>query len=399
MAALRWHAAARGDRARARLASGDPAARRAVRVGRCADARRAPGPRAAAPSSTRSGASRSSTSRTTSTRPSTSPTVCSCSAARPGRIVASVDVALPRPREQTETRSSPQFLALRNELHGLIASASVGTIEHGMMSRALLVGVCSLALLAPVAGAGDTQLTKIKVAFLAAEPAALVTYAKHRGMLTKQGIDAEMVPRTDPQVLLAALLSGDVQFSGAHAGAAALLKSRGAPIKVVAAGALYEPKNPTSALVAAKGKTVRRPRDLVGKTILIDGPNTIAHIGVLKWLKRGGVSKDDVKISYVPFPEMLASLSKATVDAAFMPEPFLTQAAQQGLEDRRLPVRRRVLEAVLADVLDRTSRRRREPRRPLPERAPERRRLGEPGPRTTPRARRSSRSTSRSTRR
>ena len=40
----------------------------------------------------------------------------------PGRIVASLAVALPRPREQTETRSSPQFLALRNELHGLIAS-------------------------------------------------------------------------------------------------------------------------------------------------------------------------------------------------------------------------------------------------------------------------------------
>jgi NitT/TauT family transport system ATP-binding protein len=40
----------------------------------------------------------------------------------PGRIVASVDVPMSRPREQTETRSSPQFLSLRNELHGLIAS-------------------------------------------------------------------------------------------------------------------------------------------------------------------------------------------------------------------------------------------------------------------------------------
>ena len=29
---------------------------------------------------------------------------------------------LPRPREQTETRSSPQFLSLRNELHAFIAS-------------------------------------------------------------------------------------------------------------------------------------------------------------------------------------------------------------------------------------------------------------------------------------
>ena len=40
----------------------------------------------------------------------------------PGRIVASVDVPLSRPREQTETRSSPHFLEVRNDLHGLIAS-------------------------------------------------------------------------------------------------------------------------------------------------------------------------------------------------------------------------------------------------------------------------------------
>jgi NitT/TauT family transport system ATP-binding protein len=39
----------------------------------------------------------------------------------PGRIVASVDVPMPRPREQTETRSSPRFLEVRNELHALIS--------------------------------------------------------------------------------------------------------------------------------------------------------------------------------------------------------------------------------------------------------------------------------------
>ena len=107
----------------------------------------------------------------------------------------------------------------------------------------------------------------------------LVTFAKHRGMFTKQGIDAEMAPFSDPQVASAAILSGNVQFSGTHAGAAALLKSRGAPIKIVASGALYDPKNAASALVSGKGRSIKRPRDLVGKTILIDGPNTIAEIG------------------------------------------------------------------------------------------------------------------------
>jgi NitT/TauT family transport system ATP-binding protein len=39
----------------------------------------------------------------------------------PGHIVASIDVGLPRPREQTETRSSPRFLEVRNEIHALIS--------------------------------------------------------------------------------------------------------------------------------------------------------------------------------------------------------------------------------------------------------------------------------------
>jgi len=141
-----------------------------------------------------------------------------------------------------------------------------------------------------------------------------------------------MVPRNDPQLILGALLSGDVQFSGTHAGAALLFKVRGIPVNVVASGALFDPKHPTAALVAGKGKSITRPRDLVGKTILIDSPTTIAHIGVLKWLKRGGVSPDDVTIKFVLFADMLPQLANGQVDAAFLPEPFLTQVRQQGLK-------------------------------------------------------------------
>ena len=46
----------------------------------------------------------------------------------PGRVVASVEVGLPRPREQTPTRSSSRFLAVRNEIHDVISSARQDTI-------------------------------------------------------------------------------------------------------------------------------------------------------------------------------------------------------------------------------------------------------------------------------
>jgi NitT/TauT family transport system ATP-binding protein len=40
----------------------------------------------------------------------------------PGRVIGTVDVGLARPRSQTETRSSPRFLEVRNEIHPLISS-------------------------------------------------------------------------------------------------------------------------------------------------------------------------------------------------------------------------------------------------------------------------------------
>jgi NitT/TauT family transport system ATP-binding protein len=46
----------------------------------------------------------------------------------PGRVVSSIEVELPRPRAQTETRSSSQFLAVRNEIHDVISAHPRSTI-------------------------------------------------------------------------------------------------------------------------------------------------------------------------------------------------------------------------------------------------------------------------------
>jgi NitT/TauT family transport system substrate-binding protein len=116
---------------------------------------------------------------------------------------------------------------------------------------------------------------------------------------------------------------------GFNIGGLAILKSRGAPVRLVAAGALYRRTAPTTALVAAPGQTIRRARDLVGKRIAIDAKNTIAHVGLLRWLKRNGVSSGDVQLVEIPFAQMLGPLTHGDVDAAVLPEPFLTLAKQR----------------------------------------------------------------------
>lgn len=194
----------------------------------------------------------------------------------------------------------------------------------------------ALALLASSAAGGATasadarSLDTVTIAVIPVEPTAQAAYAQARGFFRNEGIDAKIVTLADPNAIAAAILSGSVQFAAFNIGGVALAKSRGFPLTLVAAGALYHPGAPNAALVSAPGKRFVRPRDLVGKRIGIDQQNTIAHLALLKWLKRGGVSESDVELSEYPFAQMLGPLTHRAIDAAVMPEPYLAMVKQKG---------------------------------------------------------------------
>ena len=211
---------------------------------------------------------------------------------------------------------------------------------RGQAKRALTraAGLGVLVSLAVVTNAGaapssESQappLTKVKIAIIAVDATGQVMYARERGFFRKQGIDAEIVVVADGTLTVPAVLSGQAQFAAVPVPTVAILKSNKAPVKAVAAGAVYEPGTTTSVLVAAPGKRVTRARDLVGKRVGVDFLNSIAHIGLLRWLKRGGVSRDDVDITTSPFPQLLGPLLRGEIDAAWLPEPYATLAMDRG---------------------------------------------------------------------
>ena len=116
---VRRHAAAGGDRPGTRLPAEAAGDGRAVRVGRRADPDGAgrPGP----PLREEYGVTIVLVTHDIDEAVYLSDRVLVLSGT-PGRIVASIEVGLQRPRQQTVTRSSPGFLSLRNEIHSLIAS-------------------------------------------------------------------------------------------------------------------------------------------------------------------------------------------------------------------------------------------------------------------------------------
>ena len=205
--------------------------------------------------------------------------------------------------------------------------------------------VCLLAALvavptgssSPSATRDGDELREVKIALIAVDATAQAMFGKHRGFFTKQGIEAELMVVGDGTLTVPALLSGQAQFAAVPVAVLAILRSRNAPVKAVAGGAVYEPKVATTVLVAAPGKRIRRARDLVGKSVGLDSLNNISHIGLKRWLERGGVSPDAVEISTLPFAQMLAPLLRGELDAAWLPEPWATLALQRGARAIALP--------------------------------------------------------------
>lgn len=179
----------------------------------------------------------------------------------------------------------------------------------------------------PTAGSLDT----VTIATPPFEPTALAFYANARGLFRKHGIEAKLAVMADPLAGVAAMLAGDAQFASIHAGGPAVLRSRGAPVRLIAAGALHQPTAPpTAGLVSARGKRFAAPRELVGKRVGYDAPGTIAHVALMKWLKREGVRAGDVTLVRAAFPDLVGALARGDVDAAVLPEPYLTVAKQRG---------------------------------------------------------------------
>ena len=210
----------------------------------------------------------------------------------------------------------------------------MNVIERVLFSMAaalLLVMVGPAASVSATPERSGSGLESITVAMLPVEPTMQAAYARARGFFAHQGIDAKLTVLSDPTQIAAAILSGDAQFASFSTGGLATLKARGFPVRLVASGALYRRHYPNTAIVAGpKKKEITRARDLVGKRIAIDAQNTIAHIGLLKWLKSNGVSKDEVTFTELPFAQMLGPLGRGQVDAAVLPEPFVTLALQRG---------------------------------------------------------------------
>lgn len=184
------------------------------------------------------------------------------------------------------------------------------------------LGATGMAALAPrrARAAGET----VRVIAFPIDTGLEVHYAQSAGLAEQAGLNIRTEMMSFGAASQSALLGGAADIGNSNPGSLAIARERGLSMVIVASGGLYSTKEPTSQLMVPKDSPLRTARDLNGKTVAINGLNSLSHFAVQAWIDKNGGDAKNVKFIDMPFAEMPITLVAKRIDAALVAEPQLT---------------------------------------------------------------------------
>ncbi|HEV8022716.1 MAG TPA: ABC transporter substrate-binding protein [Candidatus Lustribacter sp.] len=150
-------------------------------------------------------------------------------------------------------------------------------------------------------------------------------YADQLGLFKKLNVDQEIVHAANPGAYAEALAAGAIDIGMVDPTAIAQAYVKGLPFAYFAGGPLSSRDNPTLVLVVGKNSPIKTAKDLEGKTVAIISLHATMEIATREWLTKNGADAAQVKFFELHFPEMTPALTRGTIDAALLGEPFLTE--------------------------------------------------------------------------
>jgi NitT/TauT family transport system substrate-binding protein len=194
-------------------------------------------------------------------------------------------------------------------------------MQRGPFALAVVACVLSSTL-----ASSAQALPSIHIVTLPVDSGAEAFYAADQGFFKNAGLDASIDVMPNGGATIAAVSSGaaDIGFSNVFSLAQAF--NHGVPITLIAGAGLATQTSPTALVVVDASSPVRTAKDLSGKTFAVDALKSITELAPRAWIDKNGGDSSAVKFLEMPFGEMAVALAQHRVDAALLPEPFLTRA-------------------------------------------------------------------------
>lgn len=170
----------------------------------------------------------------------------------------------------------------------------------------------------------------ITVGTLPAGDYAPLYIAQDEGFFEEEGLDVTIEIIAGGAVGVTQLVSGELDFSSATWANTLSAVSQGLEIQVVREGT-DSSKEGINGMIAKEGSGIEGPEDLRGQTISVNTLQSATELQIRDCLDSAGVGPDEYELVEVPFPEVGAAVSQGRIAAGFVPEPFITIGAAEGL--------------------------------------------------------------------
>lgn len=180
------------------------------------------------------------------------------------------------------------------------------------------------------AGATDGELekTEVTVGSLPLADYAALYWADEKGFFDEEGLDVTIKPVQGGPAGVQQVVSGELDLTNSTPFGTAMAVDSGLPIRsVVLTSALAD--NGIGVFVP-KDSPIKEMADLDGKSI---GINTTKNMGDITFNNLAESESAEVKPKWVevPFAEMVSGIKAQSIDAGYMPEPFMSAARDAGL--------------------------------------------------------------------
>ena len=205
----------------------------------------------------------------------------------------------------------------------------VALAAAGALALAGCSGGGSPSTSAPSDGAAET--TAITVGVIPIVDVAPIYLGVSQGYFEEEGLDVTLELAQGGAAIVPAVVSGEYQFGFSNVTSLLLATSNDVPLKAVAPGNFTTGADPDfGAVVVPADSEIQTAADLAGHTVAVNTLNNIGDSTIRHVVEEDGGDPEAIEFVEMGFPDMPAAVAGAQVDAAWIVEPHLTRALEQG---------------------------------------------------------------------
>ena len=180
--------------------------------------------------------------------------------------------------------------------------------------------------------AGNGELTEVTVGVLPIVDVAPIYVGIEQGLFEEHGLELTLELAQGGAAVIPGVVAGQIQVGFSNITSLLLASHEGLPLRIVAPGSSTtgQPGQDYAAVVTNPDSGIETPADLTGHTVAVNTLNNIGDSTVSKVVNDDGADPSAVEFIELGFPDMPAALSSGQVDAAWITEPHLSTAMDQG---------------------------------------------------------------------